>query len=302
MPVPDDYLTYPRRAYGMDQDRYDWRMAKDRTPIRWPCGAAVACMVVAPLEFHMLDPSGKPFKHPGAMMTPYPDLRHFTARDYGNRVGVFRILRELKAAGIKATFPVNAALLKRARPLIEAVLADGHEIAAYGLDTDHIHWGGLDEATERDWIARTRAAFAEAGLQPTTWMSPARQESYRTLDLIAEAGFTRCLDWEHDSVPTPMRTAAGEVTAVPLMNELDDRLLLHDRRQTDDQWVAQITEARDFLKGEAGRFGGQVLGFTLTPYISGQPFRIWGVRKVLGELAADPAVWTATADAIAAAA
>ena len=283
----------------MDQDRYAWRPSVRREPLSWPGGASVACMIVVPLEFHMLNPAGKPFKHPGAMVTPYPDLRHFTTRDYGNRVGVFRILRELKAAGLRGTFPINAVLLSRLRPLIEVLVAEGHEIAAYGLDTDHIHWGGLDQDTERDWVRRTREAFDLAGLKPTTWMSPARQQSFRTLDLIAEAGFRTCLDWEQDSVPVAMATASGEVTAVPLSNELDDRLLMHDRRQTEAEWSEQVIEAKTFLAAEAARFGGQVLGFTLTPYLSGQPFRIWALRKILQDIAGDPQVWTDGAQAIA---
>jgi allantoinase len=302
VPVPDDYLVYPLRQYGMDQDRYAWRPTGKRAPIQWPGGAAVACMVVMPLEFHMLNPSGKPFKHPGAMVTPYPDLRHFTTRDYGNRVGVFRILTALRAAGIKATVPINAVLLPRLKPVIEVLQADGHEIAAYGVDTDHIHWGGLDQATERTWVQQTREAFDAAGLKPTTWMSPARQQSFKTLDLIAEAGFTACLDWEQDTVPVPMKTASSDVSAVPLSYELDDRVLLHDRRQTEEAWASQIIEAKDFMKTEEARYGGQVLGFTLTPYLSGQPFRTWAVRKIAQAMGEDAGVWSATASEIAAAA
>jgi peptidoglycan/xylan/chitin deacetylase (PgdA/CDA1 family) len=285
----------------MDQDRYAWRSSITRAPIQWPGRAALACMVVVPLEFHMLNPGGKPFKHPGAMVTPYPDLRHFTTRDYGNRVGVFRILKALKSAGVKATFPINAVLLPRLKPLIEVLVAEGHEIAAYGVDTDHIHWSGLDEETERAWIAQTRAAFDAADLTPTTWMSPARQQSFRTLDLIAEAGFGACLDWEQDTVPVPMKTTGGEVLALPLSYELDDRLLLHDRRQTEEAWSSQIIAAKDLMVAEGERFGGQVLGFTLTPYLAGLPFRIWALRRILDALSQDPAVWPATAQAIAAA-
>lgn len=302
MPLSDDYLVYEHRGYGMDQGLYAWRPTTTRAPIAWPGGKAVALMLVAPLEFHMLDPTGKPFKHPGAMQTPYPDLRHYTTRDYGLRVGAFRILDALKAAGLKATFPVNAVLLERTKPLIEAILADGHEIAAYGVDTDHIHWGGLDIATERAWIGQVRAAFDRASLSPTTWMSPARQQSYNTVELLAEAGFTACLDWEQDTVPVPMATSAGVVAAVPLSNELDDRSLLIDRRQTEDQWVTQVRDACACLAGEAREMGGQVLGLTLTSYVIGQPFRIHALRELLGGLAADPAVWSATASEIAAAA
>lgn len=293
MALPEDYLTYPHRSYGMDQTLYPWRPATERPKIAWPDGKVAAAMIVVPLEFHRLNPQGKPFKHPGAMQTTYPDLRHFTTRDYGNRVGVFRILDALKARGLKAVFPINAVLLDRARPLVEAILADGHEIAAYGWEADCIHWSRLEPGVEVEWIGRTRDAFDRAGLKPRAWMSPARQQSFQTLALIAEAGFDICLDWEQDTVPVPMQTDKGVVWAAPLSNELDDRTLLTVRLQTEDEWADQVLEAVRLHKAEAERFGGQVVGFTLTPYVSGLPFRMKSVRRVLAGLAQDDAVWTA---------
>jgi len=299
MPLDPSYLLYPHRAYGMDQRRYDWRLPTDRPNHVWPKDARVAVMIVVPIEHHPLDPIGKPFKHPGAMVTPYPDLRHYTSRDYGNRVGVFRILRCLQAAGIKATFPINANQLDRLSPLVEAILAGGHEIAAYGLSTNHIHWGGLDPSDERDIIGRVRDIFASHALSPRTWLSPARQQSFATLDLLKEHGFDICLDWEADTVVLPMRTEHGPVLAIPLSNELDDRSLLIDRRQSEDEWADQVIEAIAYLKGEAPRSGGHVVGFTLTPYVTGQPFRIAALRRLLAILAGDPAVWMAKAGEIA---
>ena len=299
MSLPESYLTYSKRAYGMDQPLYGWRQQAERPKIEWPNGQAVAVMVVAPIEHHTLTPSGKPFKHPGAMVTPYPDLRHYTTRDYGNRVGVFRILKALKAAGVKGTFPVNANQLERLKPLIDAIVADGHEVAAYGLSTDHIHFGALERATEEAWVAEVRARFDAAALQPRVWMSPARQQSFNTLEIIRAHGFDVCLDWEQDDVPVPMTTDAGMVRAVPLSNEIDDRNLLIDKRQSEDSWANQVLEAIDYLKSEKGRFGGRSIGFTLTPYISGLPFRAHAVRRILNTIGADAEVWSATASEIA---
>jgi hypothetical protein len=283
----------------MDQQLYPWRLAIDRPKLSWPGDAAVACMIVVPIEHHMLNPSAKPFKHPGAMVTPYPDLRHYTTRDYGNRVGVFRILEALKAERLKATVPINAILLPRLTPLVEALVADGHEIAAYGVDTDQIHWSGLDLDQERALVVQTREAFDRAGLKPRVWMSPARQQSFNTLSLIAEQGFDVCLDWEQDTVPVAMTTASGTVKAVPLSNELDDRILLSDRRQSEDEWADQVIEAAAYMTSEKARFGGQTLGFSLTPYIAGQPFRISALRRMLGVLGRSADVWSATASEIA---
>lgn len=298
MTLPDDYLAYPHRRQGMDHDRYHWRLAIDRPRKDLDDGKKLACMIVVPLEFHRLDPQGKPFRHPGAMQTPYPDLRHYTTRDYGLRVGVFRILKELKAAGLKAVFPVNAALLDRTGPLIQAIRNDGHEIAAYGLEADAIHWGGIDPAVERQRVADVRAAFTKTGITPRSWMSPARSQGFRTPDAIRAEGFDICLDWEIDNVPVSFRTDHGALACIPLFGELDDRKLLIDQRQSEDEWRGQILEAATLLLSEHARFGAQVLSFTLTPYVTGQPFRIHAVREVLQNLGGNPDIWSATATEI----
>lgn len=284
MSLPDDYLTYANRAHGQDIGRYSMRFSTDREKKTLPDGAALGVAIVVPLEYFMLNPVGKPFKHPGAMATPYPDLRHFTTRDYGNRVGAFRLLRALKSSGATATFAVNASLLERVRPLIDAVVTDGHEIAAHGLHTDAIHWGEIEPGEEERYVAETRAAFDKAGLSPRTWMSPARQQSFHTLDVIAKAGFNICLDWEQDTIPVPMTTDSGPVTAFPLLNELDDRFILTTKNHSEEEWCAQILEAADMMVDEAPRYGSQLFGFTMTPYICGLPFRMWAVRNILDSL------------------
>jgi peptidoglycan/xylan/chitin deacetylase (PgdA/CDA1 family) len=294
MTLPDTYLVYPHRAYGMDQDRYSWAAQASRPKWVLPQGAKLAVMLVVPIEHHSLNPNGKPFKHPGAMVTPYPDLRHYTTRDYGNRVGVYRLMSELRARAIKATFPINAQALLRFKPLVEDIKSGGHEIASYGLSTDHIHWGGLGLDDERAWIDQAVALFAEAGLRPTTWLSPARQQSFATPDLIAKAGFGVCLDWEQDERPLAFRTETGNLISVPLSNEMDDRILMIDRRQSEVEWADQIIDAMSYLRAiEDGN--SRVLGLPLTPYVSGQPFRISALRRILDHITQTPEIISLTA-------
>lgn len=299
MTLPADYLKYPKRRHGQDMDRYDWQLASSRAPVRLANGKALAVMIVVNCEFHPINPANTPFRHPAGMVTPYPDLRHFTSRDYGNRVGVFRILDCLKTEGLKATFPVSAALLTRARPLIEAIVSDGHEIAAAGLHGDAIHWSGLSPDEENRRVEDVRAAFTAAGLHPVSWMSPARQQSFATPDILTAHGFTRTLDWETDQVPVPLRTENGPLTALPVHNELEDFKLLIERHQSEALWRDQILEAKDFLIAESAARGAGVLGFTLTPFVTGQPYRIWALREILAALAGDDTVWCAGADELA---
>ena len=272
------YLEYPKRAYGQDHEFYSWRQAKDRQKLFWNKGAKVAICFIVPLEFFPLNPSDIPFKHPGAMVTPYPDLRHFTVRDYGNRVGVFRILKVLEDAGVKATFAVNGEIAKRYPPVMDAIVNAGHEIASHGFSTDHIHHDELSDAEEKSLIENTATCFKNP---PKGWLSPARNQSSRTLKLLAKTGYKYCLDWEMDQVPVQANTPNGDITLVPNNYELSDFTLLHTRRQTEEAWLKQIENSIELLLEEHARFGSQMLGLTLTPYVIGQPFRIWALRALL---------------------
>lgn len=282
MPLPDDYLVYPHRKHGFDNPHYDWDPADRRDPIELEDGTKSIATIIVPVEFFPLNPPAAPFKHPGAMKTPYPDLRHFTVRDYGNRVGVFRLLRELNKRYLKATFAINTEVADRYPPLIAEIQNAGHEIAAHGVSTAHIHHDGLTEDEERALIGAARKAFPAA----TSWMSPARNESYRTLDLLAEAGFTACLDWEADQRPLAFKTRSNPVWALPHYGELGDFKLLIDRSQSEEEWAAQIIETARYHVDQYATEGASAFAFTMTPYVLGQPFRIKAVREVLDTLAA----------------
>ena len=288
------YLTYPKRAYGQDHNFYGWQMAKDRPKLQWENDAKVAICLIVPLEFFPLNPSGVPFKHPGAMKTPYPDLRHFTVRDYGNRVGVYRILEALQDS--KASFAVNGEIAKRYPPLLKTVKSQGHEIIAHGLSTDHIHHEGLIWEEEVRLVNRALDCFNDLPRgwtgtdtdhqerQIKGWMSPARKQSSRTLSVIRDEDIEYCLDWEPDQVPILSKTPVGPITLIPNSYELSDFTLLHTRGQTEESWLAQIKSAIDLLLEEHDRFGSQMLGLTLTPYVIGQPFRIWALRALLAHI------------------
>ena len=292
MTLPPNYLKYRKRGYGQDHDLYKWRMAGDRERLVFIDGKKVAISFIIPLEYFPLNPSGIPFKHPGAMQTAYPDLRHYTVRDYGNRVGVYRILATFSQFGMRGTFAVNGEIARRYAPLIAAVKEGQHEIAAHGLSTDHIHHEGLSAAEEKNLIKQTMACFDE---QPKGWLSPARTQSSKTVEHLAKARIEYCLDWEMDQVPTPMETKNGTVLAVPMFNELSDFTLLHTRKQTEEAWLKQIEDSVDLLVEEYDTHGAQTLAIRLTPYIVGQPFRIWALQSLLSNLSKRKDIWVCPA-------
>ena len=289
LPLADDYLKYPHRKRGFDNPHFDWDPLIRRKPARLNNGLKTTVTVVVPLEFFPLNPPTKPFKHPGAMQTPYPDLRHYTTRDYGNRIGVSRLLRVFDDQGVKVTFAINAEVARRYPPLIDYIRSKDHEIAAHGVSTAHIHHDGLTEQEENALISVTRDTFPDA----VSWMSPARNQSYRTLELLVQYGFTVNLDWESDIRPINMATKHGNLTALPNYNELSDLKILS--KQNEEVWVDQIIEAVDYSTEKYDTEGGSSISFTLTPYIAGQPFRIWAVHKILSRLKRLPGVEFQTA-------
>ena len=127
--------------------------------------------------------------------------------------------------------------------------------------------------------------FMEAGKKRLSG-DTARQAttSEITLDLIAANGFDACLDWEFDCAPKPMRTKNGTITMVPNLNELDDRKLLIERKHSEQEWAEQLIEAAAYSKTISTKNSPQSFAITLTPYISGLPFRIRCVRDTLQQL------------------
>ena len=113
MALDPDYLRYPLRRYGMDHDRYGWSMLVDRKPVRWPDGADVALWIKTSLNHFPLTPRKTPVRLPGTMIAPYPDVRVYSWRDYGNRVGVFRLLRLFVRLSLRSDWVVNSRVAER---------------------------------------------------------------------------------------------------------------------------------------------------------------------------------------------
>ncbi len=299
MSLGQEHLEYPLRRYGMDQDRYDWSPLPARKPVAWPGGARVALWVVPALEWFPLDMKGQPFKPPGAMQTAYPDLRHYTLRDYGNRVGIHRIMDALGQRGIPASVAVNAAVAVRYPSLLQACVDRGWEVIANGLDMDHLHHGGLAEAEERDWIAKSLKILREASGQPVRgWLSPAKSESHHTPDLLAEAGVDYVCDWVNDDMPYAMRTRAGALHAMPHPVDIDDYTILVQNHHTEDDFRDALIDQFDLLYRESSPENGRVMAISLHPWVIGQPYRIAALEQALDHIMRHRGVWAATGSQI----
>ena len=286
--ISDDYLKYPKRRRGMDHERYDWSILPRREPIKWPGGARLALWVTVSLQWFPLDMKGQPFKPLGALQTAYPDLRHYTLRDYGNRVGIFRVIKALERHGIRASTPTNAAVAVRYPSLLKELTSLNWEIVAHGLDMDHLHYEGM--ADERSLVTKILEKLPKV----RGWLSPAKSESKQTLDLLAEAGIEYVCDWVNDDMPYEMRAGGRTLWAMPHSGDIDDAQIMIGNRHNEDEWRDQMIDQFELLYDESTVQGGRMMSLSLHPWVIGQPYRIGSLEEALSHIMRQPGVWPAT--------
>ncbi|HSG89114.1 MAG TPA: polysaccharide deacetylase family protein [Pseudomonadales bacterium] len=277
-------------------DRYPFSPITARPDFTWPGGARLAVYLGMNLECFDFGAGLGAELAPGG---PQPDVLNYAWRDYGNRVGAWRLLELFDALELPATVLANSRLYAQAPGLIEAFRARGDEIAGHGR-TNAERQGVLPEAQERALVDEATAVLtAQEGRAPKGWLGPWISESAVTPDLLAEAGYEYLLDWCHDDQPVWMTTRAGRILTVPYPQELNDIPQIVGRRQEGAAFGAMIRDAFDLMLAESAR-RPLVMGIALHGYIMGQPHRAGHLAAALAHLRAraDDRVWFTTAGAI----
>lgn len=292
MTLDPAHLEYPNRREGYDHDVYAWSALKDRKAVNWPGDARVAVWICVSLEYFPLTPSDTPFRAPGHMQTAYPDYRHYTAREYGTRIGFYRLLDTFAKVGVCVSVATNSVIADRYPSIIADIVSAGHEIVAHSSGMNGTIATGLVEADERMLITTSLDTLERvSGTRPTGWLSIARSQSWNTPRLLKEAGVGYCCDWVNDELP--YRFNNGLIN-LPLNHELSDRQIITVQQQSADSYAQQMLDAFDWLAGEDG---GRMLPLHITPYIMGLPYRIDAFEKLLSDLQQRGA-WFASGGAI----
>ena len=298
MALTKEYLQYPHRSYGMDHQRYQWKMLAQQPVITWPNNKKLALWINVPLQFFPLDQKGIPFKVPGGMTMPYPDLRHYSLRDYGNRVGIYRLLKAFDQYNVTPTFAMNSELAKQTPYLLDVIKERNNEVMCHGLHMDALHYGGQDINEESALVENALDMLRNLTQQEVTgWLSPARNESENTPELLAANGIKYFCDWVNDDMPYQFNTKKGALWAMPLSNELEDKFIIMDNLHSEDSYVEQVCDACDFLCEEASTQGGRILALNIHPWMLGQPHRIAKLEKILEYITAQD-IWSASASNI----
>jgi allantoinase len=276
-----------------DPGYYRYLPIGDRPPLEWPDGARVALWIAPNLEFYELHPPLHPRRPPWPR--PYPDVQGYSLRDYGNRVGIWRVFELLDRHDVRGSVALNVALCQHHPEVIEGCRSRGWEFFAHGVYNTR-YLDGLDEAQERSVIEDCLATVERyTGTRLAGWLSPALTTSERTIDLLAEYGFKYTADLFHDDQPFPLDVRRGRLISLPYALETNDGTAYGRRLVTPRQHAEVLIAQFDQLHAE----GGRVMCIPLHPFLSGHPHRLAALERALVHMKAVPGVWWATGAEIA---
>jgi peptidoglycan/xylan/chitin deacetylase (PgdA/CDA1 family) len=279
-----------------DYGPFDYTPINRRPVLRWPNSARVALWVIPNIEFFSLKRAfaGHPFEKAGADV---PTVRPWGQRDYGNRIGVFRVMDVLKRYGIRATATVNADIVDHHPQILEDALKHDWEFMGHNL-TNHTRLTGMNPEQEREVIHGSLEKLERfSGQRPRGWLGSGLAETWNTLDILAQAGVEYVSDWVNDDQPYYMNTQPHRLVYMPYSYEINDSPQLYYRDRSIEEFEQMIRHQFDVLY-EEGAQSGRVMAICLHPYLIGVPHRIGGLDRVLRYITGHSGVWCATGSEI----
>jgi allantoinase len=268
-----------------------------RAEWNWPNGARLAVWVIPNLEFFNLQTplAGHPFEK--AHEYKAPTVRAWGQRDYGNRVGVFRLMDVLAKHGIRATATTNADICEFHPQIIEDAVKLGWEFMGHNK-TNTVRLTALEPEQERELIRQcTRQLEQAIGRKPLGWLGAALAETWHTLDYLADEGYLYVSDWVNDDQPYRMKVANRELVYLPYSYEVNDSAQINYRFATSEEFGAIIRNTFDVLY-EEGAQSARVMAICLHPFMIGVPHRIRALDAALQYLKGHDDVWFATGEEI----
>lgn len=281
-----------------DPNLYDYWPYEGRPLVRWPGDKKLAFWIAPNIEFYELNPPQNPKRKPWPR--PNPDIVGYSQRDYGNRVGHWRLMELMDRYDLRGSISLSIGLIDHHPEIIEACRERNWEFFSHGIYNTRYSYE-MDEAQERAVIEDSIRSIQEAtGQRVRGYLAPALTHTERTLDLIAEYDFWYTCDLFQDDQPQPIKTRGGKLVSMPYSLEVNDVITYGALRMSPDRYADVLKRHFDQLL-EEGEASGTVMCIPLHAYLVAQPHRIRPFEEALKHIAghADD-VWFATASEIAA--
>ncbi len=257
--------------------RYDFVPITQRQSFRWPNGAKLAVYFALGIERYSF---GEGMTEDLVAGIPPPDVLNSSWRDYGNRVGAWRMLDCFARYRLPLSILLNSAVCEDAPELVEACRAANCEFIAHGYSNSDT-LAGMAEAQEGTYLRRVATQIECAtGCRPAGWASPWIVETPLTPDLLQESGYDYLLDWCMDDQPVWISTRSGRILSVPYSQELNDSSAIIGRQVDAVDFASMIIDQFEEMRQTADD-QPLIMSVILHSFISGQPFRLRALRRAL---------------------
>jgi len=275
----------------MEHGRYDYSPIVEREPLRFPNGARIAIWVVPNIEHFSFDSPSTSIADITANLVP--DVLNYAWRDYGVRVGVWRMIDVLQQNDIRGTVALNSDVCHHYPQIIEATRALGWEHMGHGK-TNSVWINQQSETDERALIREVLDTIGQAtGQRPKGWLSPSLTESLNTPDLLAEEGVEYLADWANDEQPYAMQVRNKTLLSMPYSIEINDITVFLGNHGTAEEFYTRIVDQFDVMY-EDGQVSGRVMSISLHPFLIGHGFRSKYLDRALKHIRSREDVWLAT--------
>lgn len=262
----------------------------ERPWLRWPDNARLALWIVPNIEYYQIQPPVQKFDP--WPRCPHPDIMNYGVRDFGNRVGFWRLIEVLDRHKVRATLSLNIACYENFPEIMEACESRGFDVMCHGLyNTDFMF--DRDEAEERAYIAECQSTFRRlTGRDFTGWFSPVASATAITTELVAEARIRYTADFFHDDQPFPVQVRSGRLLTLPYSMDVNEGWNLRLNIEA-EEFVLSAKDQFDRLYAEGAEIP-RVMSLALHPYVFGQPHRVAHLDRLLGYMLSHSGVWQAT--------
>jgi allantoinase len=280
----------------MSDALFNYSPIVDRPELRWPNGARIAFWLGLNIESFELDrPSTSIF--PGTAELS-PDPLNYGWRDYGPRVGIWRMMDVFDDVGIPVSAIINSDASLRYQRLVQAGNERSWAWVAHGRSNSEFHVG-MSVEQERTALTKIIGDIEQStGHRPKGWLGPALTETYNTPALLNELGLSYVLDWCNDDQPYRLNVGSPPMLSVPYSIEVNDISQCVSRGVSGEAFYRIIMDQLEgLLSSNLG--GGQVMAVAVHPFVMGVPFRLVHLARALREIAASSDVWLTTSDEIA---
>lgn len=286
---------------------YDYVPLPERRPLKWPKGKRVALILTINLEtWDLVKDTDRPYYAGGPPILPdvlpgnTPDFPNYTWREYGQRVGIWRLFDLFDEMKVKPSCTMNAVTAERRRAMVDGALKRGYEMLAHNYEQGELLTDfAKDPAKERDIIARTLEVYEQTvGRKAKGWLSSSLRGTLNTAGILAEHGLIFYCDLMNDDQPYLIQTKHGPIVSTPYTNEINDFTLLTRRGHTTDEFRDVLIEELDVLYKE-GKETGRMMNVGLHPHVSGRAYRIRALREFIRHAKKLPGVWWPTREELA---